>query len=89
MQYARLRAFHAVATHGGFSRAAEALNLTQPAVSDQVRLLEQEFSVSLFDRKPRAVELTAIGRRLLAATRRFFDAVGADVFRPPHRAEGH
>jgi aminoethylphosphonate catabolism LysR family transcriptional regulator len=74
MQYAQLRAFHAVALHGGFSRAAEALNLTQPAISDQVRRLEQEFSVSLFDRRPRSVELTAIGRKLLSATRRFFDA---------------
>ena len=74
MQYAQLRAFHAVALHGGFSRAAEALNLTQPAISDQVRRLEQEFAVSLFDRRPRSVELTAIGRKLLSATRRFFDA---------------
>ena len=74
MQYAQLRAFHAVALHGGFSKAAEALNLTQPAISDQVRRLEQEFAVSLFDRKPRSVELTAIGRKLLSATRRFFDA---------------
>jgi aminoethylphosphonate catabolism LysR family transcriptional regulator len=74
MQYAQLRAFHAVALHGGFSKAAEALHLTQPAISDQVRRLEQEFGVSLFDRRPRSVEPTAIGRRLLAATRRFFDA---------------
>ncbi len=74
MQYAQLRAFHNVALYGGFSRAAEALNLTQPAISDQVRRLEQEFSVSLFNRRPRAVELTPIGRRLLTVTRQFFEA---------------
>lgn len=72
--YAPLRAFHAVALHGGFSKAAAALHLTQPAISDQVRRLEGDFGVSLFNRRPRAVELTPIGRRLLIATRRFFDA---------------
>ncbi len=35
MRYVQLRAFHYVAIHGGFSRAAEALFLTQPAISDQ------------------------------------------------------
>ncbi|MEK1866816.1 MAG: LysR family transcriptional regulator, partial [Ensifer adhaerens] len=43
MRYVQLRAFHNVAIHGGFSRAAEALFLTQPAVSDQVRKLEEEY----------------------------------------------
>lgn len=76
MNYAQLRAFHAVANHGGFSKAAAALHLTQPAISDQVRRLEQEYGVSLFNRRPRNVELTPIGRRLLAVTRRFFEAEG-------------
>ena len=58
MNYAQLRAFQAVADHGGFSRAAEALHLTQPAISDQVRRLEQDYDVSLFNRRPRNVELT-------------------------------
>ncbi|RUX82087.1 LysR family transcriptional regulator, partial [Mesorhizobium sp. M7A.F.Ca.CA.004.08.2.1] len=40
MRYVQLRAFHQVAISGGFSRAAEALFLTQPAISDQVRKLE-------------------------------------------------
>ena len=40
MYYSQLRAFHAVATQGGFSKAAEFLNLTQPTLSDQVRKLE-------------------------------------------------
>ncbi|PLZ03737.1 LysR family transcriptional regulator [Burkholderia sp. WAC0059] len=69
MQYAQLRAFHAVAEHGGFSKAAAALSLTQPAVSDHVRRLEQDFGVKLFDRAARGVELTELGRRLFAVTR--------------------
>ena len=46
MQYAQLRAFHAVAEYGGFSKAAQALSLTQPAISDHVRRLEQDFVVN-------------------------------------------
>ncbi|WP_144151752.1 LysR substrate-binding domain-containing protein [Paraburkholderia sp. BCC1885] len=69
MQYAQLRAFHAVAEHGGFSRAAQALSLTQPAISDHVRRLEQDFGVKLFDRGPRGVEPTELGRRLFSVTR--------------------
>ena len=42
MRYVQLRAFNFVATLGGFSRAAEALHVTQPAISDQVRKLESE-----------------------------------------------
>ncbi|CAB3795602.1 HTH-type transcriptional activator CmpR [Paraburkholderia caffeinitolerans] len=69
MQYAQLRAFHAVAEHGGFSRAAQALSLTQPAISDHVRRLETDYGVKLFERAPRGVELTDLGRRLYAVTR--------------------
>ncbi len=72
MHYAQLRAFHAVAEYAGFTAAAQALNVTQPALSDQVRRLEQEFGVTLFNRRPRTVEPTELGRRLLAATRQMF-----------------
>lgn len=74
MHYAQLRAFHYVATHGGFSRAAEALNLTQPAISDQVRKLEEAFDILLFDRHKRQVKLTEKGADLLQTTNRMFDA---------------
>ncbi len=73
MRYVQLRAFHHVAVTGGFSRAAEALHLTQPAISDQVRKLEEEYEVHLFNRIRRQITLTAEGERLLAITRRFFD----------------
>lgn len=74
MRYVQLRAFHHVATCGGFSRAAEALSLTQPAVSDQVRKLEEEYDVLLFNREKRRVALTGAGERLLAITQRMFEA---------------
>lgn len=72
MQISQLRAFQAVAETGGFSKAAVSLHLTQPAVSDHVRRLEQEFGVTLFHRSGRSVELTELGRRLLIATRQLF-----------------
>jgi len=73
MRYAQLRAFHYVATHGGFSRAAEALYISQPAVSDQVRKLEEEYDILLFDRSKRQVSVTARGLELLEITHRMFD----------------
>mgnify|MGYP000728278182 CR=1 FL=1 len=76
MRYTQLRAFHHVATEGGFSRAAKALGLSQPAISDQVRSLEADYDVRLFDRGTRSVRLTGDGQRLLEITRRLFDAEG-------------
>lgn len=73
MRYVQLRAFHNVATCGGFSRAAEELRLTQPAISDQVRKLEEEYDVLLFNRHKKQVILTPTGARLLEITRRLFD----------------
>ncbi len=74
MRYVQLRAFQYVAIHGGFSRAAEKLFLTQPAISDQVRKLEEEYDVLLFNRLKRQVSLTPMGERLLEITRRLFDS---------------
>lgn len=73
MRYVQLRAFHQVAVQGGFSKAAEILHITQPAVSDQVRKLESEYDVRLFDRRHRQVVLTDIGRSLLELTHRLFE----------------
>lgn len=72
MNYLHLRAFHAVATHGSFTRAAAALNVTQPTVSDQVKVLENRYEVKLFERHSRRVEMTAIGRALYEVARRQF-----------------
>jgi len=59
-----LPAFMAVCAEGGFHRAGEKLNLSQPAVSYQIRMLEQVLKVPLFERTPRGVVLTEAGEML-------------------------
>ena len=73
MRYVQLRAFHSVAVHGGFSKAADALSLTQPAISDQVNKLEENYDVLLFNRHKRQVKLTKFGEALLEFTRKMFE----------------
>jgi len=73
LRYSQLRAFHNVALHGGFSRAAEVLNQTQPALSDQVRNLEQTHDTLLFRRDRRQVRLTQAGEGLFLLTKQFFE----------------
>lgn len=65
MDIANLRAFAAVAECGSFSGAAEALHITQPAVSKRIAILEGTLGSTLFDRIARRVELTEAGRALL------------------------
>lgn len=74
MSYAQLRAFHAVARHGGFSKAARQLSLTQPAISDHVRKLEEAHGIQLFVRGRRGIELTETGRKLYTIAERQFEA---------------
>ena len=74
MRHSQIRAFHHVALLGGFSSAAEALGLSQPAVSEQVRKLEQGYDTLLFDRGGRHVQLTDAGEALLRLTRPYFEA---------------
>ena len=73
MRHTQIKAFHHVALHGGFSRAAEALGLSQPALSEQVRQLEAQYDLLLFRRQNRRVELTERGRELFQMTSRFFE----------------
>ena len=73
MRQSQLKAFHYVALHGGFSRAAEALFLSQPAISEQVRKLEQDHDVLLFRRERKRVALTPEGERLYVLTKQYFD----------------
>ncbi|MDN3523779.1 LysR family transcriptional regulator [Halomonas sabkhae] len=65
-----LQAFLAVADSGSFSRAAEQLHLTQPAVSKRIAVLEGQIDARLFDRIGRRVALTEAGRLLLPRARR-------------------
>ncbi|MCG6967466.1 MAG: LysR family transcriptional regulator [Chromatiaceae bacterium] len=73
MEIAALQAFVEVAEHESFSIAAEALYLTQPAVSKRVALLEAELGARLFDRIGRRVSLTATGAALLPRARRLIN----------------
>ena len=76
MTLARLRAFHAVATRGGFTRAAEALGVSQPAISGQVRALEAHVGQALLDRRGQGVTVTPVGEQLLHRTRHLFAQMG-------------
>jgi DNA-binding transcriptional LysR family regulator len=68
----QLRIFQAVAEHRSYSRAAEALYLSQPAVSLQVRALERDVGLPLFERQARPLRLTEAGQELLRYTERIF-----------------
>ena len=70
MLYTGLRSFHAVASHGGFSSAARALNISQPTLSTQVKELESRYEVDLFSRIGREVRLTPAGQELYQTTMR-------------------
>ena len=72
MDWDKLRVFHLVADAGNFTRAAEALSLSQSAVSRQVRALEKSLSTALFHRHARGLLLTEQGELLLRTTREVF-----------------
>jgi LysR family cyn operon transcriptional activator len=65
-----LRYLLAVADHGGFTRAAEALHVSQPTLSQQIRQLEDTLGVSLFDRTSRTVKPTDAGEAYIECARR-------------------
>ncbi|HQQ69756.1 MAG TPA: LysR family transcriptional regulator [Alicycliphilus sp.] len=60
-----LRSFVTVASAGSISSAAHSLHIAQPALSVQIKQLEEQLGAALFDRHPRGVVLTAVGERLL------------------------
>ena len=68
-----LRAFEGVAKHGSFTAAANALLISQSALSRHVIALERLTGVQLFDRKPHALTLTKAGQHLLPAVMKSFD----------------
>src|ERR1700733_14735728 len=68
-----LRAFEAAARHLSFTIAASELNVTQTAISHQIRRLEEELGIRLFVRKNRALTLTPEARDYLPGIRAAFD----------------
>ncbi len=77
----RLRYFIKAAELGSLTRAAEALHVAQPALSQQVRILESELGVQLLDRGPRGVAPTEAGERMLAEARALIAGMGSIVER--------
>ncbi|MDJ0948010.1 MAG: LysR substrate-binding domain-containing protein [Alphaproteobacteria bacterium] len=85
-----VRAFAAVADCGNMTTAADALGLTQGAVSQQIKRLEEALDCILFDRSKRGLTLTKRGEHLLGLARRFLDLndeILAEMTAPAVRGE--
>ncbi len=77
MELNQLRAFLEAARHEHMTRAAEAMHVTQPAMSRMIARLEEELGVRLFDREGRAIRLNEHGRAVLEHTERIFGELDA------------
>src|SRR5262245_25551869 len=89
MNLDRLRVFLQIVDSGSMSAAARAVHLTQPALSRTLKLLEEEVGVPLFDRRGRALVLTAGGRALVPRGRALItesDRVAREVGRSAERS---
>lgn len=72
LNFHQLYLFQMVASHLSFSRAAEAMEITQPAVSIQVQELEKFLGITLFHRRPRGLRITEAGNAVLAYAQQIF-----------------
>ncbi|GAB5100683.1 LysR family transcriptional regulator [Caballeronia insecticola] len=72
MNFTHLLAFYEVARAGSISAGAQRLHVSQPAVTREIRELEERLGVTLFDRLPRGVALTQVGNTLLEYATRIF-----------------
>ncbi len=84
-----LRAFEAAARHLSFTRSAEELNVTQSAVSQQIKLLENFIGSALFIRRPRALQLTPAGKNYLPDVQRAIDLLRTSTRSNFLRSEQH
>lgn len=75
LNFHQLHIFYTVADKGSFSMAAQALHMTQPAVTMQVQSLEDYFGTKLFQRSTKKIELTEAGRTLLPFAKRSIDLI--------------
>jgi LysR family transcriptional regulator, glycine cleavage system transcriptional activator len=84
-----LRAFEAAARHLSFTRAAAELNVTQTAISHQIRRLEEQLGIRLFERRTRGLALTVEAQAYLPAVRTAFDDLRRATarLRPSARAD--
>lgn len=73
MQYVQIRAFYNVAKYGGFSKAAEQTQQSQPVLSGHVMQLEKKYDVPLFKRNKKQIALTSAGEELFFLTKKFFE----------------
>ena len=76
MELYQLRSFAAVAEAGHLTRASEKLHISQPALSAQIKALEDELGVALFERTPSGMTLTTAGQRLLPEATKVVTAAG-------------
>jgi DNA-binding transcriptional LysR family regulator len=72
-----VQAFIAIADYGGFQKAADALNVTQTAITQRLRHLEDFLGVTLVERTTRSVSLTNIGEDFLPRARRLLQELSA------------
>jgi DNA-binding transcriptional LysR family regulator len=72
MNLHHLRLFTAVVNHGGFTKAAASLHLSQPAISKSLSELERQLNLTLLDRSGRSIRLTDAGQALYARARELF-----------------
>jgi len=84
----RLRYFVALADARHFGRAAEALNIAQPALTQQIRLLERDLDATLFSRTSRPITLTAAGAVLLREARVVLDQLDRAAWATRRAAKG-
>ncbi|MFV3075336.1 LysR family transcriptional regulator [Niveispirillum fermenti] len=89
MELRHLRYFQAVAREEHFGRAAQAIRIAQPALTRQVRDLEEELGVQLFERLPRGVRLSPAGRAFLEDTDAILEKLQRSVARAKSYATGH
>ena len=87
-EISQLRCFVAVAEELHFSRAAERLNMTQPPLSRQIRLLEHHVGAELLERNSRSVRLTAAGKAFLPEAARILRMAEEAVFTARRAAKG-
>jgi DNA-binding transcriptional LysR family regulator len=84
----RLQVFHAVAKHLSFTKAAEALFMTQPAVTFQIKQLEEQFDARLFDRSQGRITLTPAGALALEYAERIL-ALSGELDKRMKELSGH